>query len=135
MGTYLTSQCGPVISRDCSPVTVSHAFDLSIFLPHFSHPLASRFSPFASFPSPIASLLTTGARHLRTTLVRLFGSVHLPNIENAKEAASESEDEAVADGVHKVDALGKLVRGLLRGGRTRVPEADFAIPGTGDDGI
>src|SRR5258707_15850251 len=95
MGTYLTSQCGPVISRDCSPVMVSHAFDLSIFLPHFSHPLASRFSPFASFPSPIASLLTTGARHLRTTLVRLFGSVHLLNIENPKEADRERENEPV----------------------------------------
>ncbi len=74
-------------------------------------------------------------KEFKRTLARLFGSVHLPNIENVKEATSESEDEAVADGVHKVDALGELVRGLLRGGRARVPEADFAIPGTGDDGI
>ena len=38
-------------------------------------------------------------KEFKRTLARLFGSVHLPNIENVKEAASESEDEAVADGV------------------------------------
>src|SRR5258707_15063439 len=53
-------------------------------------------------------------KEFKRTLARLFGSVHLPNIENMKEATSESEVEAVADSVHKVDTLGELVRGLLR---------------------
>ena len=74
-------------------------------------------------------------KEFKRTLARLFGSVHLPNIENMKEATSESEVEAVADSVHKVDTLGELVRGLLRDGRARVPEADCTIPGTSDDGI
>ncbi len=62
-------------------------------------------------------------KEFKRTLARLFGSVHLPNIENMKEATSESEVEAVADSVHKVDTL------------ARVPEADCTIPGTSDDGI
>jgi hypothetical protein len=42
----------------------------------------------------------------------------------------EGDDEAVADGVHEVDALGEMVRGLLGGGCAAVPETDCAIPGT-----
>jgi hypothetical protein len=52
-----------------------------------------------------------------------------------EEATGEGDDEAVADCVHEVDALGKLVGGLLAGGRAGVPETDCAIPGAGDDGI
>ena len=52
-----------------------------------------------------------------------------------EEAAGEGNDKAVADGVHEVDALGELVRGLLGSGRAGVPETDCAIPGTSDDGI
>ena len=52
-----------------------------------------------------------------------------------EEATSEGEDEAVPDGVHEVDALGELVRGLLRGGCTGIPETDCAVPGTSNDGI
>jgi len=65
----------------------------------------------------------------------LFGSVHLPNIEDVEEAASECKDKAVADSIHKVNALGELVRGLLGSGCAGVPETDCAIPGTSDDGI
>jgi hypothetical protein len=69
------------------------------------------------------------------TLAGLFGRVHLSNIEYVEEAASEGDNKAVADGVHEIDALGELVRGLLGGGCTGVPETDCAIPGTSDDGI
>jgi len=69
------------------------------------------------------------------TLASLFGSIHLSNVENVEEAASEGDDEAVSDGVHKVDALGELVRGLLGGGCAGVPETDCAVPRTSDDGI
>lgn len=41
----------------------------------------------------------------------------------------------MSDGVHKVDALGELVRGLLSGGSAGIPETDCAIPGASNDGI
>jgi hypothetical protein len=68
-------------------------------------------------------------------LACLFGSIHLSNVKNVEEAASEGKDEAVTDGVHEVDALRELVRGLLRGGCAGVPETDCAVPRASDDGI
>ena len=68
-------------------------------------------------------------------LACLFGRVHLSDVENVKQSASESKDEAMADGVHEVDAFGELVRGLLGSGCAGVPETNSAIPGTSDDGI
>jgi hypothetical protein len=53
-----------------------------------------------------------------------------------EQPAREGDDEAVADGIHGVDAFWERVRGLLlRGGRTGVPETDRAIPGPGNDGV
>jgi hypothetical protein len=68
-------------------------------------------------------------------LACLLRSVHLPDVKNVEEAASEGKDEAVSDGVHEVDALRELVRGLLRGGCTGIPETDCAVPGSSNDGI
>ena len=69
-------------------------------------------------------------------LARLLRGVHLANVENVEQAARECDDEAVADGVHEVDAFGERVRGLLlRGGSAGVPETDGAIPGAGNDSV
>ena len=68
-------------------------------------------------------------------LTRLLGRIHLANIENVEQAARKGDDKAMADGIHKVDAFGERVRGLLRGRGAGVPETDRTIPGTCDDGI
>ncbi len=69
-------------------------------------------------------------------LARLLRGVHLANVENVEQAARECDDEAVADGVHEVDAFRERMRGLLlRGGSAGVPEADGAIPGASNDSV
>ena len=42
-------------------------------------------------------------------LARLLWCVHLAHIEDMEEATPEGDDETVSDGVHKVDALRKLL--------------------------
>ncbi len=48
-------------------------------------------------------------KEFERALARLLGRVHLAQVEDMEEATREGEDETVADGVHKVDALGKLM--------------------------
>jgi hypothetical protein len=68
-------------------------------------------------------------------LACLLGCVHLANVENVEETARESKNEVVTNGVHEVDTLGELVRGLLFSSRAWVPKPDGAIPGTSNDGV
>lgn len=75
-------------------------------------------------------------RHkFQAALTCLRGRVHLAYVVDVEKSTGHRDNECVVHEVHVVHAFGKAMRGLLWRGRARVPEADSAVPGAGDERI
>ena len=78
-------------------------------------------------------------RHkLQTALPRVLrprARTHLPQIVDVEQPGGHRDDEHVPARVHVVHTLGERERRLLWGGRARVPGAEGAVRGAGEEGV